>query len=184
MAQQPDRTEIGDGFGICRVLTGLWQVADIERVRGEGEPAPPGGAAGDLKVHVRVREHPLMRRAAQDPADLVVEAPVPIATALLGGEVDVPSLDGRSTIKLDAGTPPGEILRVRGAGLPRFQARGRGDLYVRVQYDVPKNPSRKLKKALESVRDAESGEPGPARRRFEDQIRKHERDQETRRKKG
>lgn len=154
----------------------------VMRVRGEGEPAPPGGEPGDLKVHVRVREHGLLHRAAQDPADLVVEAPVPIATALLGGEIEVPSLEGTRTIKVAGGTPPGEILRVRGEGLPHFQGRGRGDLFVRVLYDVPKNPSRKLKKALEGVKEVETGEPGPLRRRYQDQIKQHVQGRDQRKK--
>ena len=68
---------------------------------------------------------------------------------------------------------PGATVRVRGGGLPRFQQGGRGHVWARIQYDVPKKPSRKLKRALEALRDVEGTEPGPARRAFEDLVREH-----------
>jgi molecular chaperone DnaJ len=145
----------------------------ILRVAGEGEDAPRGGPPGDLQCLIRVEEHPLFRRSGDDPADLFVEVPVPISIALLGGEVEIPSLDGVETIRLDAGTAPGATVRVRGHGLPRFQRSGRGDLYVRVLYDVPKSPGRGLRKALEGLRAAETEEVGPQRRRFADAMKDH-----------
>jgi DnaJ-class molecular chaperone len=71
---------------------------------------------------------------------------------------------------------------VRGGGLPRFQGSGRGHLYVRIAYDVPKRPGRALRKAVEQLAEAEEREPGPARRRFEDEVRRlgAERDREQR----
>ena len=66
--------------------------------------------------------------------------------------------------------------RVREEGLPRFQTRGSGNLYVRVLYDIPKNPGRKLRKSLEALAGEESGESGPARRRFADELKAHMRD--------
>lgn len=150
------------------VLDGL-----VLRVPGEGEPAPHGGPPGDLNVRVRVREHPIFVRSPEDPADVFLEVAVPISTALLGGEVAVPSLEGSVTLDVAAGTAPGDTLRVRGGGLPRLQGRGRGHLYVRVAYDVPKRPTRKLRKALEALREAEANEPGPARRAFEEALKAH-----------
>jgi molecular chaperone DnaJ len=148
------------------------------RVPGEGEPAPRGGVPGDLNVRIRVGEHPLFHRSAEDPADLLLQVPVPIATAILGGSVEVPALDGALTIDLEPGTEPGQTVRVRGAGLPRFQGSGNGNLYVQVLYDVPKRPSRKLKRALDALREAEGGEPGPARRRFGDALKAHRAERE------
>ncbi len=145
----------------------------ILRVPREGEPAPRGGVPGDLNVHVRVEEHPIFVRSPEDPSDLYLRVPIPIATALLGGSVEIPSLEGSMEIDVDPGTAPGATLRVRGQGLPRFQSRGRGSVYVRVAYDIPKSPSRKLRKALETLRDVEQNETGPERRRFADQLREH-----------
>jgi len=155
----------------------------ILRVQREGEPAPRGGAPGDLNVHVRVDEHPMLLRSPEDPADLYLSVPIPIATALLGGSIEIPSLEGSMEIDIDPGTSPGATLRVRGQGLPRFQSRGRGSVYVRVAYDVPKSPSRKLRKALEGLREVEEGETGPERRRFQDTLKDHLRAQEKKRRK-
>jgi molecular chaperone DnaJ len=145
----------------------------ILRVAGEGEHGPRGGPPGDLNCLIRVVEHPLFHRSDDDPADLLVDVPVPLSTAVLGGKIEVPGLGGAtSTLSVDAGTEPGQVLRVKGAGLPRFQGGGNGSLFVRVVYDVPKAPGRALRKAFEALRDAESGELGPARRRFEDEVKR------------
>ncbi|MDA1194259.1 MAG: molecular chaperone DnaJ [Planctomycetota bacterium] len=154
------------------------------RVPGEGEPAPRGGIPGDLHVRIRVEAHPVFLRSPEDPADLYIQVPVPMSTALLGGQVEIPSLDGTVTLDVAAGTEPGDTIRVRGGGLPQFQGRGRGHLYVRVAYDVPKRPGRKLRAALDELRTAEQGEAGPARRRFEDQTKAHLRALEKRKKKS
>ncbi|MFV1958871.1 MAG: molecular chaperone DnaJ [Planctomycetota bacterium] len=145
-------------------------------VRGEGAAGPRGGPPGDLHCVVRVREHPFFERSPRDPADLFVHVPVPVSTALLGGKIDVPTLDGEETLSLGAGTEPGATLRIRGAGLPRIDRRsGRGNLYVQIAYDVSKRPGRKLRRVLEALADAEAREIGPARRKFEDLQKAHRR---------
>ncbi len=154
------------------------------RVPGEGEPAPRGGVPGDLNVRIRVQEHAVFVRSPEDPADIYLQVPLPITTALMGGQLEIPSLEGSVTLDVDAGTEPGDTIRVRGGGLPRFQGRGRGHLYVRVQYDVPKRPSRKMKKILEDLRGVEEGETGPARRKFEDRLKAHLKAIEKRKKKS
>jgi molecular chaperone DnaJ len=143
------------------------------RVHGEGEAGPRGGGRGDLHCVVRVREHPLFVRSPRDPADLFVEVPVPLSTALLGGAVRVPTLDGAEEVKVPGGTEPGSTISVRGHGLPVLQGRRRGDLFVRVVYDVPKRPGRRFKRALEGLREAEEKEIGPARRAYEDRLGQH-----------
>ena len=155
----------------------------VLRAPGEGEPAPRGGVPGDLNVRVRVGEHDVFLRSPEDPADLFMQVPVPISAALLGGQIEIPSLEGTVTLDVAAGTAPGDTLRVRGGGLPRFQSHGRGQLYVRILYDVPAKPSRKLKRVLEDLRTAESGEPGPAGRRFQDTLKDHLRQVDKRKKK-
>ena len=145
----------------------------ILRVAGEGEPGPRGGPPGDLNCLIRVAEHALFRREGEDPADVTVDVPVALSSAVLGGKVEIPSLAGASTsVTLEAGTEPGHVLRLKGAGLPRFQSSGAGSLYVRVLYDVPRAPGKALRRAWEALRDAEAAEIGPARRRFEDEVRR------------
>jgi molecular chaperone DnaJ len=153
----------------------------VLRVAGEGEDAPRGGPPGDLQVLIRVEEHPLFRRSREDPADLVVDVPVPVTTAVLGGDVEIPALDGATTIRLDPATAPGATVRVKGQGLPRLEHRGRGDLYVRVHYDVPKSPGKKLRRALEALQEAEGEETGPARREYQDLLREHRKDRQRKR---
>jgi molecular chaperone DnaJ len=151
----------------------------VLRVRGEGDAAPMGGPRGDLHVEVRVEEDPLLRR---DGPDLHVEIPLPYAVAALGGEVDVPTLGGSRVVKVPPATEPGAQIRIRGEGLPVFESPARkGDLYVHVALDVPHNPGRRLREALEALRAAEKDETGPARRRFGDALREHRRRAERRR---
>jgi molecular chaperone DnaJ len=147
----------------------------ILRVAGEGEHGPRGGPAGDLNCLIRVEDHALFHRSEDDPSDLLLEVPIPLSTAVLGGKVEVPNLAGGSvSVSIEPGTEPGQVLRVKGAGLPRFQGGGQGSLYVRVAYDVPKAPGRALRKAFEALREAEGSEIGPARRRFEDEVKRHQ----------
>jgi molecular chaperone DnaJ len=154
----------------------------VLRIPGAGDPAPRGGEPGHLECIVRVEPHEVFRRSEDDPADLVVDVPVPLSTAVLGGEVEVPSLEGVSTIRVEASSEPGRPLRIRGAGLPRLRHSGRGDLWVRVLYDVPANPGKKLRKALEALAEAEREESGPARRRFADQVKAHRKRTDSRKK--
>lgn len=148
----------------------------ILRVSGAGEHGPRGGPAGDLNCVIRVQSHPLFERSDDDPSDLFVTVPVPVALAVLGGKVEVPTVAGQAvSVALEPGTEPGHILRVKGEGLPRMQGGGRGSLFVRVAYDVPRAPGRALRKALEALREAEAGEVGPARRRFDDEVKRLQR---------
>ncbi len=148
----------------------------ILRVAGEGEPGPRGGPPGDLNCLIHVGEHAFFERSADEPSDLTLDVPVPLSSAVLGAKIEVPGLNGSPVaLTIDAGTEPGQVLRIKGAGLPRFQASGHGSLYVRVIYDVPKAPGKALRKAFEALREVEQGEVGPARRRFEDEIKRHQR---------
>ena len=145
----------------------------VLRVSGQGEPSARGGTRGDLDVEVRVAEHPLFHREG---ADLVVVAPVPLSTAALGGEVEVPSLSGVNTVKVPAGTPPGRRIRVRGEGLPHPNRRAsRGDLYVVISLDMPESPGRRVREALDTLAAAERDEIGPQRRQFQDLVKEHRR---------
>src|SRR5262245_2485504 len=174
----------GEGLRASRVDVDVPIPAGIEdgtgvRVSGQGEPSPRGGARGDLILEVHVEEHPLFHREG---ADLVVVVPVPISTAVLGGEVEVPSLRGVNTVKIPAGTPPGRRIRVRGEGLPYPQRSAHGDLYVVVALDIPDSPGRRMRESLEALRAAERDEVGPQRKEFGDLIKDHRRNLERRKK--
>ena len=104
------------------------------RLTGRGAVGPRGGGTGDLYVHLRVAAHERYRREHDD---LVTELPVSIAQASLGTRFTLPTLDGDEEIVVPAGTQPGREFVLRQRGVPRLQGRGRGDLKVRVQVQVP-----------------------------------------------
>ena len=104
------------------------------RLTGRGAAGPRGGGTGDLYVHLRVAAHDRYRREADD---LVTDLPVSIAQASLGTRFTLPTLDGDEEIVVPAGTQPGREFVLRQRGVPRLQGRGRGDLKVRVQVQVP-----------------------------------------------
>ncbi len=115
------------------------------RVAGQGEAAPGGGAPGDLYVDVFVKPHAVFKR---DAADLYCEMPVPFSTAVMGAEIDVPTIDGRAKLKIPRGTPSGQVLRLKGQGLPVVNGRGHGDLLVRVVVHVPTKISKRQEELL------------------------------------
>jgi len=113
-------------------------VDDSERVRlpGKGNEGLAGGPAGDAYVQIRVEPHPMFRR---DGDDLVCEVPVGIVKATLGGDVDVPTLDGRATIKIPAGTRGGQRFRLKGRGVAARSGHAAGHLYAVVQIVTPRD---------------------------------------------
>jgi len=118
------------------------------RLSGEGEAGLRGGPAGDLLVVVHVKPHSVFRR---DDDDIYCEVEIPYTTAALGGEVQVPTLDGPVTMKVPAGSQPGRRLRLRGKGMPRLRGAGHGDEYAGLRIKVPTKLSSKMRKALEEL---------------------------------
>jgi len=119
---------------------------DQIRLAGEGEAGEHGGPPGDLYVQIRLKAHPLFKRE-QD--DLYCEMPVSFATAALGGELDVPTLDGRASIKVPPGTQSEKLFRLRGKGVRNVRNGQVGDLYCRVSVETPVNLTPKQKELLE-----------------------------------
>jgi molecular chaperone DnaJ len=135
-------------------------------LRGIGDAGPRGGPAGDLIVLIEEKAHPVFER---DGDDLRIDVPVHFATAVLGGKVEVPALDG-GAVNLDvpAGTPSGRVLRLRGRGLPVLRGGGHGDLLARLLIWVPGKVSGEERRLLEDLRRAESLKPPrPGRTLFE-----------------
>jgi DnaJ-class molecular chaperone len=110
-------------------------VRDGSRVRVAGEGGgPPGGPRGDLYLRVRVLPHAVFERKDDD---LVVSVTVPVTTAVLGGEVQVPTLDGPLGIKIPPGSRPGRVFRLRNHGLPSLKGGARGDVLATLNVDLP-----------------------------------------------
>jgi len=128
-------------------------VDDGDRIRlsGEGEAGRNGGPPGDLYVEVRVNPHKLFNR---DGADLSCEVPVSVATATLGGEVELPTLDGHVSLKVPAGTQSGKVFRLRGKGVTIVRDPRKGDLFAQVSVETPVNLTSEQKDLLRKF-DAE-----------------------------
>jgi molecular chaperone DnaJ len=124
------------------------------RLRGKGRPGDPGGEDGDLVVTVHVEQHPVF---TVDGSDLRVTVPVTFAEAVLGAQVDVPTVDGSTVrVKVAPGTPSGRTLRVKGHGVR--SAKQAGDLLVTVQVAVPQRVDGAAREALEAFARATAGE--------------------------
>ncbi len=104
------------------------------RSTGNGDAGVRGGAAGDLYVFLHVKEHDVFEREGND---LFCEVPMRFSVATLGGELEVPTLDGKASIKIPAGTQGGTLFRLRDRGVPALSGGKKGDLHVRVQVEVP-----------------------------------------------
>ena len=131
------------------------------RLQGEGEVGRAGGPAGHLFVVVHVQEHPFFRREG---VNLFCEVPVHFTTLALGGEIQVPTLDGSETVKVPEGSQTGTTLRLRGKGLPEVNGRGRGDLFATVQVHTPKKLTKEQRQLVEQLAKAlpkEQFEPRP-----------------------
>lgn len=124
---------------------------DRIRLAGEGEAGVSGGPAGDLYVQVAVREHSLFRREGKD---LYTEVPISFVDAALGGELDVPTLDGRVKLKIPAETQTGKMFRLRGKGVTPVRGGSPGDLLCRVIIETPVNLNKQQKDILREFQDS------------------------------
>lgn len=124
---------------------------------GKGNAARRGGVNGDLIVLIEEKEHPQLIR---DGNDLLYNAFVSFPEAVLGSSVEIPTLDGKVKVKVDAGTQPGKILRLRGKGLPDVNGYGKGDLLVKISVWIPKNLSKEDKKVVENLEKYDVFKPG------------------------
>ena len=127
---------------------------DRIRLAGEGEAGEQGGPAGDLYVQIHVREHAIFDR---DESNLYCEVPISFVTAVLGGELDVPTLDGRVKLKIPAETQTGKLFRLRGKGVKSVRGGHTGDLLCRVQVETPVNLTSKQKELLKEFEASMEG---------------------------
>ncbi|TAJ12343.1 molecular chaperone DnaJ [Marinilabiliaceae bacterium JC017] len=128
-------------------------------VSGKGNAARRGGINGDLILLIEEEQHPDLIR---DGNNLIYNLFVSIPDAIMGTPVEIPTVDGKVKVKVDPGTQPGKILRLRGKGLPEVNGYGKGDLLVRIQVYIPKDISKEDKKMVEKLKESSSFDPDKA----------------------
>ena len=114
-------------------------------IRGQGHAGKNGGPAGDLLITITVRPHELFRREG---TSVLCEAPITFTQAVLGAELEIPTIDGKVKYTLPEGTQSGTTFRLKGKGIPSINGRGRGDQYVTVYIETPKNLNKEQEEAL------------------------------------
>ena len=126
------------------------------RLKGKGEAGVAGGPAGDLIVTTRVTPSPLFKRRG---SDLILDVPVTYAEAALGADVEIPTTDGRISLKVPPGSQDGKMLRVRGHGAPKLKGSGRGDLLARLRVAVPTKLTKAEREAIENLQKVSRTDP-------------------------
>jgi molecular chaperone DnaJ len=138
------------------------------RVRGEGEPGEGGGPRGDLHVHIRVQTHPFFVR---DENNLVMQLPVSFAQATLGADLEVPTLFGKSTLRIPPGTQHGEVLVLKNLGLPDRSRGTQGHQLIQVLIEIPKKITRKQEEFLREYAKLEDLHVLPAQKNFFEKLK-------------
>lgn len=139
----------------------------VLRIAGKGEPGTNGGPPGDLYLIIKVKPHPFFQRRGND---IYCRIPLTLQEAIFGGEVEVPTIDGKVKMKVPPGTQSGKIFKLRGKGVYDSRTSSRGDQLVEVYVEVPVQLTREEKKALESAIKNISQQAYPEKKRFLQQL--------------
>jgi molecular chaperone DnaJ len=139
------------------------------RSAGNGEAASAGGTAGDLYIVLTVKEHELFQRQGDD---LFCEIPIKFTLATLGGAIEVPTLAGKASLKIPAGTQSGTTFRLRDRGMPSLRGSRHGDELIRVQVEVPASLSAEQRKILEEFAKVSGDAHEPTSRKFFEKAKK------------
>ncbi|MCU4652273.1 molecular chaperone DnaJ [Roseibacterium sp. SDUM158016] len=140
------------------------------RLSGEGEAGLRGGPSGDLYIFIEVADHALFQR---DGMDLYCRVPVPMTRAALGGEVEVPTIDGgRSRVKVPEGSQSGRQMRLRGKGMPALRGTGMGDMYIELAVETPVSLNAEQKALLRQFEESCAKSNNPDASGFFDKVRK------------
>jgi molecular chaperone DnaJ len=138
------------------------------RLAGEGQPGVNGGPNGNLYIAIQVKAHKFFRRRDND---VLLDLNINIAQATLGADVEIPTVDGKATLKIPAGTQPGKVLRMRGKGVPHLRGNGRGDQMVIVNVEIPTRLSGDQRQLFENLAKSLGSEVRPQERSFLDWIK-------------
>jgi molecular chaperone DnaJ len=136
--------------------------------RNQGELGDVGAPRGNLRVQILVKKHPFFDRRRND---LYCQVPISFAQAALGAEIDVPTLDGPDHLQVPRGTQSGDILRIKGRGMPDISGRGRGDELVEVVVETPRQLTPRQEELLREFAEIEHEQVSPRRRSFFEKLR-------------
>ncbi len=145
------------------VDTGMWL-----QLRNQGEPGDVGAPRGNLRIQIQVRKHPFFERAGND---LLCRVPIGFPQAALGAEVDVPTLDGPDRLTVPRGTQSGEVLKLKGRGMPDVNGRGRGDELVEVVVETPSRLTARQEELLRELAELDHEEVSPKRKGFLEKLK-------------
>jgi len=138
------------------------------QVRGQGEPGDPGAPRGNLRIQVLVRKHTFFERNRND---LFCQVPISFAQAVLGGDIEVPTLDGPDRLHVPRGTQSGDVLRLKGRGMPDIGGRGRGDELVEVVLETPRTLSARQEELFRELAELDHEDVSPKRKSFFEKLR-------------
>ena len=133
------------------------------RLAGEGQPGENGGPNGNLYITIQVKPHKFFRRREYD---ILLDLNINIAQAVLGADVEVPTVDGATTLRIPSGTQPGKILNLKGKGVPRLRGNGRGDQMVVINVDIPTKLNGEQRQLFEQLAEFLGSEVRPQERGF------------------
>ena len=138
------------------------------RLAGEGQPGVNGGPAGNLFLLIEVKPHKYFRRRGND---ILLDLTVNIAQAALDADVEIPTVEGPEKVKIPAGTQPGKVLNIRDKGVPYVNGKGRGDMVVVVNVEIPKHLSPEQRQLFEQLAKSLGSEVHPQERGFLDWLK-------------
>ncbi|MBR5223704.1 MAG: molecular chaperone DnaJ [Clostridia bacterium] len=140
----------------------------VINMRGKGDSGVNGGPSGDLRINVNVRPHPIFNRSGYD---VYCEIPITFVQAALGADITVPTLDGKVKFTIHEGTQPGDEFKLKGKGIQRLNYSGKGDQYVKIVVEIPKNLSKEQKEKLKEFENLSSDTNYKTRKSFMDKIK-------------
>ena len=140
----------------------------VINMRGKGDSGVNGGPSGDLRINVNVRPHPIFNRSGYD---VYCEIPITFVQAALGADITVPTLDGKVKFTIHEGTQPGDEFKLKGKGIQRLNYSGKGDQYVKIVVEIPKNLSKEQKEKLMDFEKLSSDKNYKTQKSFMDKIK-------------
>ena len=140
----------------------------VLQLRNQGEAGDPGAPRGNLRVQIQVRKHPFLDRKQND---LLCQVPISFPQAALGGEIEVPTIDGMDRIHVPKGTQSGDVLKLKGRGMPDIHGRGRGDELVEVMVETPRHLTTRQEELLRELAEIEHRDVSPRRKSFFEKLK-------------